>query len=85
MRLVCAFKGGVSPVNLLVLKGGRTMSDGVLVKGKYVFVTVWTNQTGAFGSYDCVAKDAKGKKIKQRITLQRAGMLRFLGEILQAR
>lgn len=73
VRLVCAFKGGVPPVNLLVLKGGRTMSDGVLVRGKYVFITVWTNQTRAFGSYDCVAKDAKGKKIKQRITLQRAG------------
>lgn len=73
VRLVCSFKGGISPVTISVFKGGRRIIQGVLVKGKALYVTVKTNRTAAFGSYDCIAKDFKGTRVKQRITLQKAG------------
>ena len=81
VRLVCSFKGGISPVTISVFKGGRRIIQGVLVKGKALYVTVKTNRTAAFGSYDCIAKDFKGTRVKQRITLQKAGKLSLVKKI----
>lgn len=78
VRLVCAFKGGVPPITITLYKGGRRLTEGVVVKGKVLYGRVKTNQRAAFGSYECIAADAKGNRVKQRITLQKAGKTVFV-------
>lgn len=73
VRLVCTFKGGVPPVTIILTKGGRRLTQGVVVKRKVLYVKLNTSHRAAFGSYECIATDAKGNRVKQRITLQRAG------------
>ena len=77
VRLVCAFKGGVPPITITLSKGGSRLTEGAVVKGKVLYATVKTGQraafAGGFGSYECIAADAKGNRVKQRITLQKAG------------
>lgn len=73
VRLVCTFKGGDPPINITLTRRGRRLTDGVVVKGKVLFGTVKTNHWGAFGSYQCTATDAKGKQVKYRINLKKAG------------
>ncbi|KAL9978550.1 hypothetical protein ACROYT_G016078 [Oculina patagonica] len=73
VRLVCTFKGGDPPVNITLTRRGRRLTDGVVVKGKVLFGTVKTNHWAAFGSYNCIATDAKGNQVKYRINLKKAG------------
>lgn len=70
-RLICAFKGGHSPVNITLTRRGRRLTDKVVVKGKILYGTVKTDHWAAFGSYKCMATDAKGNQVKYRINLKK--------------
>ena len=78
VRLVCAFKGGVPPINITLTRGWRRLTQRVVVKRKVLYVTLKTDHTAAFGSYECIATDAKGDRVKQRITLQKAGKNHYI-------
>ena len=77
VRLVCAFKGGVPPVTITAFKGRKRLTEGVVMRKKVLHITVKTSQRTAFGSYECIASDAKKSRVKQRIILQRAGKRSF--------
>lgn len=72
-RLICTFKGGHPPVNITLTRRGRRLTDGVVVRGKVLYGTVKTNHWAAFGSYQCMATDAKGNQVKYRINLRKTG------------
>lgn len=73
VRLVCTFKGGDPPINITLTRRGRRLIDGVVVKGKILYGTIKTTHWAAFGSYHCIAVDSKGKKVKHKINLKKAG------------
>ena len=73
VRLVCTFKGGDAPINITLTRRGRRLTDGVEVRGKVLFGAVKTNHWAAFGTYQCIATDAKGNQVKHRINLKKAG------------
>ena len=72
-RLICTFKGGHPPVNITLTRRGRRLTDGVVVKGKALYGTIKTNHWAAYGSYQCMATDAKGNQVKYRINLKKTG------------
>lgn len=73
VTLVCTFKGGVPPINITLSRGGRRLTDGVVVKGKALYGTLKTNRWTAFGSYVCIATDANGNRVKHKVNLKKAG------------
>ena len=83
-RLICAFKGGHSPVNITLTRRGRKLTDGVVVKGKILYGTVKTNHWAAFGLYKCLATDAKGNQVKYRINLKKAGKTLFRERVISS-
>ena len=72
-RLICTFKGGHPPVNITLTRRGRRLTNGVVVKGKVLYGTIKTDHWAAFGSYRCMATDAKGSQVKYRINLRKIG------------
>ena len=84
-RLICAFKGGHSPVNITLTRRGRRLTDGVVVKGKILYGTVKTNHWATFGSYTCMATDAKGNQVKYRINLKKAGKVLFRERLISSK
>ncbi|XP_022782999.1 uncharacterized protein LOC111323825 [Stylophora pistillata] len=73
VRLVCMFKGGDPPVNIKLTRRGKRFLRGVEVRGTVLYATIKTTQRKAFSSYECTATDSKGKKIKHKINLRKAG------------
>ena len=81
-RLICTFKGGHPPVNITLTRRGRRLTDGVVVKGKVLYGTIKTNHWAAFGSYRCMATDAKGNHVKYRINLKKTGEAIFRERVI---
>ena len=74
---MCTFKGGVAPLRIQLTRGEKLASS-VEVKGRTLYFTVKTGRTARFRSYECIATDAEGIRVKQRITLRKAGKKRNL-------
>lgn len=72
VRLMCTFKGGVAPLRIQLTRG-KKLASSVEVKGRTLYFTVKTGRTARFRSYECIATDAEGIRVKQRITLRKAG------------
>lgn len=58
------------------------MTDKVVVKGKILYGTVKTDHWAAFGSYKCMATDAKGNQVKYRINLKKVGKALFRERVI---
>ncbi|KAM7443303.1 hypothetical protein ABFA07_007943 [Porites harrisoni] len=72
VRLMCTFKGGVAPLRIQLTRG-KKLASSVEVKERTLYFTVKTGRTARFRSYECIATDAEGIRVKQRITLRKAG------------
>ncbi|XP_073232789.1 uncharacterized protein [Porites lutea] len=72
VRLMCTFKGGVAPLRIKLTRG-KKLASSVEVKERTLYFTVKTGLTARFRSYECIATDAEGIRVKQRITLRKAG------------
>lgn len=83
-RLICTFKGGHPPVNITLTRRGRRFTDRVVVRGKVLYGTLKTNHLAAFGSYHCMATDAKGNQVKYRINLKKAGKALFREHVISS-
>ena len=77
VRLMCTFKGGVAPLRIKLTRG-KKLASSVEVKERTLYFTVKTGRTERFRSYECIATDAEGIRVKQRITLRKAGKKRNL-------
>ena len=84
-RLICTFKGGHPPVNITLTRRGRRLTDGVVVKEKVLYGTIKTDHWAAFGSYRCMAADAKGSQVKYRINLKKIGRGLFRERLISSK
>ncbi|XP_031553040.1 uncharacterized protein LOC116290179 [Actinia tenebrosa] len=71
-NIICSFKHGATPISITLSKNGQNIESVVKVRGRTLYALLQTN-SGSFGKYVCVAKDAVGKKIHYVMNLRKIG------------